>query len=63
MSQHNLASGLGPDLHGERAPDGDHDHPLGEVHADEERRLSNIDMERGVHNLNVLVAENLTEHS
>ena len=48
-------------LHGECPPDGNHDHPLGEVHADEERCLSNIDMERGVNNLNVFVAEDLTE--
>ena len=52
---------LGLHLHGQRPPDCDDDHPLGEVHADEERRLPNINMERGVHDLNVLVAENLKE--
>ena len=46
-------------LHGECPPDGDHDDPLGEVHADEEGRLAHIDMEGGVHNLDVLVAEDL----
>ena len=48
------------DLHGERPPYGDHDDPLGEVHADEEGRLAHIDMEGGVHDLDVLVAEDLS---
>ena len=51
------------DLHGERASDGDDNHPLGEVHTDEERSLSDIDMEGRVHDLNVFVAENLSHPS
>ena len=46
-------------LHGEGSADGDHDHALGEVHADEEWSLAHIHVEAGVHNLYLLAAEHL----
>ena len=46
-------------LHGEGSADGDHDHALGEVHADEEGSLAHIHVEAGVHDLYLLAAEHL----
>ena len=46
-------------LHGEGSADGDDDHALGEVHADEEGSLAHIHVEAGVHDLYLLAAEHL----
>ena len=48
-------------LHGEGAPDGDDDHALGEVHADEEGSLAHVHVEAGVHDLYLLAAEHLPQ--